>query len=63
MIGQCKETEFRVKKLSENSMYRFRVCAHTVDGASKWAEYEKDVKAADPYGKPHAVDGMLLHIQ
>lgn len=50
-IGQCKETEFRVKKLKENSVYRFRVCAHTLDGQGEWAELDKDVKATDPYGK------------
>ena len=53
ILGQCSgsETEFRVQKLTENAVYRFRVCAHTLDGNSKWAELDKDVKACDPYGE------------
>ena len=53
IVGQCSgsEKEFRVQKLTENAVYRFRVCAHTLDGNSKWAELDKDVKACDPYGE------------
>jgi len=50
-VGQSKETEFRVRNLTENSMYRFRVCAHTMDGQGHWTELDKDVTAADPYGE------------
>ena len=48
--GQSKGTEFRINKLTENSVYRFRVCAHTLDGQGQWATLDKDITATDPYG-------------
>ncbi|KAF6018856.1 unc-22 [Bugula neritina] len=59
-IGQSKETEFRVRNLTENSMYRFRVCAHTMDGQGHWTELDKDVTAADPYDPPGGPDGVKV---
>ncbi|XP_067930808.1 twitchin-like [Watersipora subatra] len=59
-VGQCKETEFRVKKLTENAKYRFRVCAHTLDGQGQWAELDNDVTARDPYDPPSGPESVTV---